>query len=361
MRLFKHYNQEILQLILMIMISFLLIMVSVTFIRYLALAADGDMPLKNAVAILGILLPNFIMLLLPVSLFLALVIGLNRLLHDNELLTGFACGISFYTLIGKLLRFALPLTLLAVILSYVIVPKMNEYQDHLSTIQSQDATLLNFVQSGRFFALGDNQIAYISNIDLNTRHSQNIFLYQNTGATTEIVLAPSGSIQTQGNKLAEASLNQGQEYLFSNAPHSLAVRMATFDRLVMTLLPDYDFSNTDLSAESTGSLWRHPNLINKLELQWRASTPLAILVLTILGAVLSDLSPRKSKVFKILYAIMIFIIYFNLLSVTKSLVLGGHFPLYPGLFAVHFLFLSIGLFLLAMREGHLNFIYRLRK
>lgn len=361
MKLFKYYNQEILHLMLMIMISFLMIMVSVAFVRYLSMAASGEMPLKNAVALLGVILPNFVSLLLPISLFLAIVVGMNRLLHDNELLIGFACGMSFLKLIYTVFRMAIPIALIGLLLTYVIVPKLNDYQDRLSEIASQNNSALNFLQSGRFFALGPNQIIYVSNIDFKTRNSQNIFIYQNTGEATQIVLSPSGSVNSDGNSIASATLSNGQEYEISNAPNSLAVRMATFDHLVMTLIPSYNFSNKDLTAVNSLQLLKTHDLQSMIEFEWRSTLPVATLVLALLGVVLNDLQPRTSKMIKIFYALMIFIIYFNLTSVAKSLMLAGRLPLFPGLFTVHFTFLLLGLILLAYRERWFNLIYRLKK
>lgn len=362
MKLFKNYNQEILHLLLMIMISFLVIMISISFVRYLAMAADGEIPLKNAIAILGVILPNFINLLLPITLFLALVVGINRLLHDNELLIGFACGMSFSKLIRKFFRFTLPLALIGILLSFFVVPKMSEYQDELSEISSQNASVLSFVQSGRFFPLGSGQIVYVSNIDFKTRQSQDIFLYQNTGTVTRIVLAPSGDVASKGdNSLAKVNLNQGQEYEFPDDPDSLSIRMVNFEHLVMSLIPNYDFSNNDLSAVSSLALIKKHDLASLVELEWRAALPVATLILTLLGSVLSDFRPRASRFIKIFYAIAIFIIYFNLMSVAKSMILNNRLPVFPGLFLVHFIFLGLGLILLGIREGWFNFFYRLKK
>lgn len=361
MKLFKNYNDEILHLMLMIMISFLVIMISISFVRYLAMAADGSIPLKNAIAILGVILPAFINLLLPISFFLAVVVGLNRLLHDNELLIGFACGMSYSTLIRKIYRLSLPIAFLGIIFSFFVVPKMNDYQDQLSAIASQNTSALTFLQSGRFFALGSDQIVYVGDIDLKTRNSQNIFVYQNSGEKTQIVIAPSGSINSEGNSLANVNLNNGQEYEISNTPGSLSVRLASFDHLLMTLIPEYDFSNGDLTAVSSYKLWKQHDLASMVELEWRFTLPLATLILTILGAALSDLRPRTTKIMKIFQAVTIFIIYFNLMTVVKSLVLSNRFPLFPGLFIVHIGFLIFSLVLLGVREGWFNFFYRLQK
>lgn len=359
MKLYKHYNQEILQLILMLIISFLMVMISVTFVRYLALAAGGAVSLKDSVAVLGILLPSFINILLPITLFLGIVIGINKLLHENELLIGFACGMSFKRLLMKIFRFALPISLIGFILSFAVIPKMNEYQDHLQQIESQNSSLLDFVPSGRFFSLGSKQIIYVNNVNFQTHASKDIFIYQDKGSSTQIVLAPSGTVSAPDNSIAEAKLSNGQEYEFSDMPDSAAVRITHFTGLTMMMVPEYDSANSDLSAESSSVLLKAHTTVGDAELEWRASLPLASFVLAVLGTVLSDLRPRQGKLLKIFYAITIFIIYFNLLSVFKSLVAVGHIAVFPGLFIVHFVFLALGLALLALREGWFNFIYRI--
>lgn len=347
---------------LMIMISFLVIMISVTFVRYLSMAATGEIPLKNTLAYLGILLPNFISLLLPICLFLAVVVGMNRLLHENELLVGFACGMGFFKFVCNILRMALPVALIGVLLSYVIIPQMNRYQDQLQVITSQNSAVLNFIQSGRFFALSPKQIIYIGNIDFKNRNSQNIFLYQMTNKKTQIVIAPTGTVDSEGNSIDKINLNNGKAYEFTDIPDSLSVRMAGFNHLVMSLLPDYSTKTKDLSAVSSLQLIKNHDLQSKIELQWRSALPIATIVLAFLGVVLNDLQPRISKIIKIFYALVIFIIYFNLVSIAKALMLTGRVPLFPGLFAVHLLFLALGLILLFYREGWLHLItYRFKK
>jgi lipopolysaccharide export system permease protein len=214
MKLFKYYNREILHLMLTMMGILLVIMVSVTFVKYLALAADGSVPLKSAAAMLGIVLPSFIGMLLPISLFLSIVVGMGRLLQDNELAIGFACGISWFRFEWQMLRLAIVAALIGLLLSFFIVPKMNYYQGNLSQINSQNASILNFVQSGRFFVPGNgDQVIYVGNIDFKSRESKDIFIYQVNNGLTQIVLAPQGSVTEQGNQLAAVNLQNGQEYL----------------------------------------------------------------------------------------------------------------------------------------------------
>ncbi len=359
MKLFAYYNREIIHLMLGIMATLLVIMISVSFIKYLAMAADGEMPLKNAIAMLGIILPYFISILIPISLFLSIVIGMGRLLGDNELTIGFASGMGWF---GLLRRFTKPLLYavgVTTILSFFVVPKMTQYQQNLTQIASQNSSILSFVQSGRFFAQRQQGVVvYVGKIDFKTRQSRDIFIYQKTGDSTYIVLAPYGVVTQQGDQLANLNLQKGREY--DGVLGSLAYRMVGFQSLNMTLIPSYDFSHQDLSAQSSLDLWRLHNHAAATELEWRAALPLACIVLTVLGFALGDLKQRKGRYTKVFYAIGIFIIYFNLESIQKSLLLAHKMSLFPGLFLIHAVFLCVGLLLLCIHEGYFNFVYRVR-
>ncbi len=359
MKLFRYYNREILHLMLGMMVVLLVIMVSVTFVKYLALAADGSIPLKSAVAMLGIVLPSFINMLLPISLFLSIVVGMGRLLRDNELTIGFACGMSWTRLLIRLMRLGGSAALVGVLLSFLVIPKMNYYQGNLSQINSQNASILNFVQSGRFFVPGGNgdQVIYVGNIDFKTRQSKDIFVYQLNRGVTQVILAPTGSVTEEGNQLAAVNLQNGQEY--QGVLGSLSYRIVSFDLLSMILIPSYNLSNRDLSAVSSKQLWQQHDPASLIELEWRAVLPLSTLVLVVLAVGLGDLQPRRGRYIKVFYAIGLFIAYFNVASVVKSMMLSQRIGLFPGLFIVHGVFLLMGIVLILYREGYFNAVFRL--
>ncbi len=359
MKLFSYYSREIIHLMLGMMAVLLVIMVSVTFVKYLALAADGSVPLKSAVAMLGIVLPSFINLLLPICLFLSLVVGMGRLLRDNELTIGFACGMSWTRLLWCMMRLGLLAAVIGVILSFWVVPKMNYYQGNLSQINSQNSSILNFVQSGRFFVPGGNgnQVIYVGNIDFKTRQSKDIFIYQYSHGATQVILAPTGSVTEQGDQLASVNLQNGQAY--QGILGALAYRMVSFDSLSMTLIPSYNLANRDLSAVPTVQLLRQHDPASRIELEWRSVLPVTSLVLVVLAVGLGDLQPRRGRYIKVFYAIGLFIAYFNAESVLKSLMLSQRVAIFPGLFLVHAVFLILGMGLILYREGTFNALLRL--
>lgn len=355
-KLHNYFAREVMHTMLTMMIVILGIMVSVMFIKYLSMAASGQMSISSAVAMLGITLPNFINLLIPISLFLALVVTINRLLYDSELVAAFACGFGWLDLVKSLLIPGLVLTLCSLILSFWIVPTMSYYQNNLLQISSQNAGISNFLQSGRFFATGvNNEVIYVGAVDEKTGISQQIFIYHPIGNDTQIVLAPEGKI-TEEDKLSKLTLVNGHRY--RGVLGSLAYQMVSFNSFDLLIIPSYNTAYTDKSTFSVIQLLRKHDAPSLLELEWRSAIPLMTLVLTILGVMLGDPRPRKSKYLYLLLGVGIFIIYFNTLSIARSMIMNGAMPLFPGLYLVHLLFLVIALAMLLKRELFFSMLKR---
>lgn len=347
-KLQNYFAREIMHTMLTMMLVLLGIMVSVMFIKYLSMAASGEMSLANAVAMLGIVLPNFINLLIPVSFFLALIVGINRLLYDSELVSAFACGVSWFDLLKWLLLPGLILTAVSVVLSLWVVPKMAYYQNNLLQISSQNAGMASFLQTGRFFSTGsNNQVIYVGAVNFKTGISQEIFIYRTVGANTEIILAPQGKI-TEQDKLSALTLEHGHEY--QGILGSLAYQMVSFNSFNLLMIPNYNTAYSDRSTYPLVTLLKSKDPASLLELEWRTSIPLATLVLTFLGVMMGDVRPRKSKYLYFLMGTGIFIIYFNCLSIARSLIMNNVIPLFPGLYIVHGAFLLLALMLLFKRE-----------
>ncbi|MBT8366090.1 MAG: LptF/LptG family permease, partial [Deltaproteobacteria bacterium] len=81
------------------------------------------------------------------------------------------------------------------------------------------------------------------------------------------------------------------------------------------------------------------------EFQWRLSTPLATILLALLGVPLSRSSPRRGKYAKVTTAVVIFAVYYNLSALTKKWVEKGVLDSIPGIWWIQFLLAGLLLFL----------------
>jgi len=101
--------------------------------------------------------------------------------------------------------------------------------------------------------------------------------------------------------------------------------------------------DTKPSAELIGS--KDPSDVAQLE--YRASSPIMALVLTLVAVPLSHLRPRQGRYARVGFAIIVYFVYSNLLSAAKVWVEKGQLAPSIGVWWVHILVLGFGLYLVS--------------
>jgi len=102
-------------------------------------------------------------------------------------------------------------------------------------------------------------------------------------------------------------------------------------------IPEFDL-NVDIQDpefKSTTELLGSKQLPDIAEFQWRISVPIAAILLALLAFPLSVTNPRQGRFAGLAIAIVIYLIYSNLLILAETWVADGKFPVVPGMFAVH--------------------------
>lgn len=348
-------------MMLAIMMILLVIMISVMFVRYLSLAAGGAMTFSTVVSLIGVVLPSYIGILLPISYFLSVVVVYGRMFADSELLVMMACGMSWWQLTKITLKPALLLFGIVSLLSLYVIPEMSYHQDSLIQISSQkSASNINLVETGRFIALqGGQEIVYIGDTDPKTSLSKNLFIYRSMpSGAVQIILAPYGYMQTDPTTQNQfLVLKQGHEYYATLG--QLNYQMVSFDTYTARIQqPSYNFVRNDLSAFTTWQLFHTHSPAATAELQWRFTLPLTVLVVSLLGVAICYVRPRGGRYSRLFYAITLFIIYFNMLSISRSLIASGKIPAWYGLWSIQLLFSVLAILQLVQMEGGWRLLLR---
>lgn len=94
---------------------------------------------------------------------------------------------------------------------------------------------------------------------------------------------------------------------------------------------------------------------NSAELQWRLAIPISALILALLAIPLSAVDPRAGRSANFALASLIYIIYNNLLSIMQAWVAQGKVHTSVGLWPVHFLFLSLTIYMFYRSSQQLLF------
>ena len=106
-------------------------------------------------------------------------------------------------------------------------------------------------------------------------------------------------------------------------------------------------------------LLRSQEPADKAEFQWRMAMPIAVILLSLIAIPLAKVQPRQGRYAKFLPAVLIYMIYYNLMIIIRRSIANGKLPDAPGMWALHALLLVCGIILLLHVAGRLaEFKYR---
>jgi len=114
--------------------------------------------------------------------------------------------------------------------------------------------------------------------------------------------------------------------------------------------PDFEFSSGSRAIRATGALAASSDPKDRAELHWRIAAPISTLVLLLLAVPLGYLAPREGRYSKLVWGILTYLAYSNLLSLGQTWLAKGTVPPLVGLWWVHLLFLGLAGFLIWRRD-----------
>jgi len=109
--------------------------------------------------------------------------------------------------------------------------------------------------------------------------------------------------------------------------------------------------NVRLAARPTSELLGSQQLDEIAELQWRYALPVSTLFLTLLAVMLSRTDPRQGRFGKLFIAILVYVVYNNLIGVARNWLEQGVVPSVLGLWWVHGLLMTLFIILWTQQMG----------
>jgi lipopolysaccharide export system permease protein len=329
-----------------VFIALFAILLTTQLIRLLGQAAGGKIVSEAVVAMLGFAALNYLPVLLSLTLFIAVLLSLSRVYRDSEMAIWFASGVPLTAWMRPVLRFALPLVLaiavLAMFLSPWAVTKRAEYQKRMD--QRDDVAR---VSPGAFKESAQGERVFfvesIAGVD-GAERVQNVFVSTMQHGRLGVVAAAQAHTELAKNGDKFIVLQDGRRY--EATPGSTEYRVMEFARYaIRTEIRENLGIDKTAKHLTTLELLRSPTPANRGELLWRIGVPLSALTLALLAIPLSFVNPRAGRTTNLLFALLTFMIYSNLLSVSQAWVAQGRLPFSVGVWAVHLLMLVILLLL----------------
>lgn len=333
---------------LLIFATLLGIVVITQLIRFLTEAVSGKLAVDGVLALLGFSALNYLPVLLSISLFISILLTLSRCYKDSEMVVWFSAGIGLTRWIRPVLWYAIPVVMVVALMSLVLSPwalrKSNEYRQKLD---SRDE--VSTITPGAFHESPQmDRVYFVETADVKTGVIGRVFVRSMQNGELGTMVASRGMQETMPNGDRFLVLLNGTRY--EGTPGQRDYRIVDFKRYALRIdtvaakqgLPD-------VRTLPTPELWRHPTTWNLSELEWRLGLPIGAAVLSLMAIALSYVNPRAGRSFNLVLALVLYMIYNNMISVTNAWVGQGKMSPGMGLWGLHALMMLIAALLFYKR------------
>ena len=177
-------------------------------------------------------LPQLLGIMMPLALFVAALVALNRLHTEQEIVVCFAGGMSRWSVISPAIRLAMIAALISLISGLWLQPwSARQIRETAFQIKTDVASTL--VQPGQFTEPGPGLTVYAQSIDRDNK-IQNLFIHQDL---------PNGAATTYSSREAEIATRKGEPVLIMR--HGSNQQFSREGVLQYTSFDEYTF---DLSS-----------------------------------------------------------------------------------------------------------------
>ncbi len=360
-------RQELARSFVATLVVLITVVMSMMLNRSLGLAARGSVNPRDVIMFMSYAVLGHLATIMTLSLFIAVTNTLSRMYRDSEMAVWFASGRGLSGFVSPVLRFAWPILLAIAGLALVVWPWTAQQTNKLRS-QYEQRSDLDRVSIGQFQEnASGSRVFFVEATDANpskatapstasptdtvanlaNRQARNIFVSETDGNKQIITSAKSGRVETlQSDQFVVLQNGQRMEQSKDNA----LVKVIEFEQYSVLANASRLAAGAVVPAKSldTMDLLLTPTPLHLAELSWRLGLALAAFNLLMLALLLSAVNPRAGRGFGIAFALLAFVVYYNLLNVGFSRIANGRtefavwmLALHGGVFALTLLWMTV--------------------
>jgi len=260
--------------------------------------------------------------LLPLSLYLSILIGLGRLHNDSEIYAMRASGISEMRALRPIIGVAILLALLIGLFSLFVRPWAYDMSYQIKA-RAEAATEVDRIRAARFYSFEESgRTVFIKAVSGQGEKLEEIFIRSRKGRDLQVITSAAGKLIYHARPdFHQLILHDASVYKRVEDGPDVFAEFGTFAVWVPAGEPDPVGYKT--KSSNTFELRFSKENVDVAEFQWRISTPLSALLLALLAIPLSRSRPRQGRYARMLGALIIYAVYFNLLDVSRTWVEQG--------------------------------------
>jgi lipopolysaccharide export system permease protein len=313
----------------------LLVWASHRFVRYLAQAAAGSIAADLILQLLGLKLLANLGLLLPVSLYLAVLLAVGRLYRDSEVTALAAAGIGPGRLMRATVLLSLAFALPAAAVSLYLSPLAARLADEVETRAEESADYSN-VLAGRFKAIaGGDRVFYAEGVSEEGQTLQGVFAQVRQGERLHTLTSATGHLWRDPAS-GERFLVLVDGYRYQGAPGAVDFLVTRYrEHAVRIEERREDGPSRRLQGIPSTDLLTSGVLAHRAELHWRLAIPVSSVLLGALAFLMARTAPRQGRYGGLFNAVLLYFLYTNLLGIGRELLEDGQLPAAAGLWPSH--------------------------
>jgi lipopolysaccharide export system permease protein len=334
------------------LVVILTIVLTIMLMRAVRQTATGVVAPQDLVMFMGFTTLGYLATILALTLFVSVVTTLGRMYRDSEMTIWFASGTALTRFVRPILRMAWPVLLIIATLALVVWPWSNERLSEMQDRYRQRSDISR-VTPGVFQTSRDGSgVLFVERtMDSNSGlpQARNVFVVQQRATKEAVVSARAGRIETRQDD-RWLVLEDGQRTDMDSATGQRTT--ASFD-VLESLAPESAARRAQRAspkALSTIDLMLDTNAVNQGELTWRFGLVFGALNLLLLAVGLSARNPRKPSNWNLLFALLAFVVYYNLITLGQAWVAGGRVSMTSSLALTHGVVFLLSVLLLVWRN-----------
>lgn len=329
----------------------LAIMLATRFARFLAQAARGQLPEELLFQVAGLSGLQYLIVLTPISLLLAVMMALGRLYRDQEVTALLACGAPLATLYRPVALLAVAIGVLTAVLSVDLGPWAGRTADRLVAEAARN-NRYNPFEAGRFNEVAAvNATLYTGQVSDDGSEIGQFFAVQRLDDNRLAIVVAAGGGSQADTVTGERVVTLTDGHRYELRPDS-GFDVVGFDRLQVRVPPPEfaELSNKRKLAPSH-ELRASDALADRAEWAFRIAVPVSVLVLGLLAVPLSHVRPRSGRYSRLIIGVVLYLVYSQMITLGQVWIAQDKMPASLGIWWVHGLFGGLALFWVVRQAG----------
>jgi lipopolysaccharide export system permease protein len=325
----------------------------VKLIPFLNFVLDLNIGFADFIRLFSYLFPNIFLYSIPMAAMMGVTIGFARLSSDSEILAFKASGISMYQILPPVILVASLIALLTAFVSIKLIP-ISEISMKKLTYQLLKEKVNEGVKEHVFTEALGQVVVYIDKIDKESGEWKDVWVSDMRGVDNPVItMASSGSMHSSINDMMiTIVLHHGSLHRPSNESAQI-VQFQTYQIKIPLQPPDSKNTRLKRSAYGMSELLEEARAVGinneeyrkiLIEFHKRIVLPVGCLIISLIGLPLGLQARPGKRAIGIQAGLIIFVLYYIMYTVGKSVAEGGALPVVVAIWAPNVLFFVLALF-----------------